>query len=201
MLRNGVEEAGGDLVGVGVEEAEPAEAGEWGECFEQVGEAVFEAEVFAVAGGVLADEGYFADALGDEVLGFGDDGADAAGAELSAELGDDAEGAGMVAAFGDFDVGTGAWGGEDARGFVGVEIFGECGRGSVPCGSGETALLFTKIAFGAGGSGVLDLELSAGFVGVGVLVDRAGGLGDEVAVCVLRKDGEGEVGGGRRLGG
>ena len=117
---DGVEQAGGDLVGVGVEEAEPAQAGEWGEGVEEVSETVFEAEVFAVAGRVLADEGYFADALGDEVLGFGDDGAEAAGAELAAKLGDDAEGAGVVAAFGDLDVGAGARGGEDARGFVGV---------------------------------------------------------------------------------
>ena len=70
------------------------------------GEAVGEAEVFAVAGGVLADEGDLADALGDEVFGFGDDGRHAAGAELAAELRDDAEAAGVVAAFGDLDVGA-----------------------------------------------------------------------------------------------
>jgi len=34
VLRHGFEEAGGDLVGVGVEEAEPTEAGEYGECVE-----------------------------------------------------------------------------------------------------------------------------------------------------------------------
>ena len=82
VARDGVEEARGDFVGVGVEEAEPAEAGEWGEGFEEVGETVFQAEVFAVAGGVLADEGDFADALGDEVLGFGDDGADSGGSGI-----------------------------------------------------------------------------------------------------------------------
>ena len=104
-------QAGGDLVGVGVEEAEPAEAGQGGKGVEEFGEAFLEAEVFAVAGGVLADEGDLADSLGDEVLGLGDDGAHAAGAELAAELGDDAEGAGVIAAFGDFDVGGGAGGG------------------------------------------------------------------------------------------
>ena len=108
-------------------------------------------EVFAVAGGVLADEGDLADALGDEVLGFGDDGAYAAGAELAAELGDNAEAAGMIAAFGDLDVGAGAWSGEDARGLVGVEVFGEGGGGSVPGSAGEAALLFAGVAFGAEG--------------------------------------------------
>ena len=71
-----------------------------------MGEAVFEAEVFAVAGGVLADEGDLADALRDEVFGLGDDGRHAARAELAAELRDDAEAAGVVAAFGDLDVGA-----------------------------------------------------------------------------------------------
>ena len=97
----------GDAVGVGVEEAEPAEAVDAGECVEEGGEAVLDAKVFAVAGGVLADEGDFLDAAGDELAGFGDDGLEAAGTEFAAQVGDDAEGAGVVAAFGDFDVGGG----------------------------------------------------------------------------------------------
>ncbi len=150
---DGFEEAGGDLVGVGVEEAEPAEAGEGGEGVEELGEAFGEAEIFAVAGGVLADEGDLADALGDEVLGLGEDGADAAGAELAAELGDDAEGAGVIAAFGDLDVGGGAGGGEDAGCGVGVEVVGEGGGGAVPGLAGETAGGEAGVAFGAGGGG------------------------------------------------
>ncbi len=132
VLGHRLEQSRGDLVGVGVEEAQPAQAGEDGECVEQGGEAVGEAEVFAVAGGVLADEGDLADALCDEVFGFGDDGRHAAGAELAAKLRDDAEAAGVVAALGDFDVGRCAWGGEDAWSGVVVEVLGECGGGSVP---------------------------------------------------------------------
>ena len=64
-MRDCVEEFAGDAVGVGVEETEPAEVGDGGEGVEEGGEAVFEAEVFAVAGGVLADEGDLADAAGD----------------------------------------------------------------------------------------------------------------------------------------
>jgi hypothetical protein len=108
VARDGFEELAGDAVGIGVEEAEPAEVGDAGELVEECGEAVFEAEVFAVAGGVLADEGDFANAAGDELLGFGDDGLEAAGTEFAAQVGDDAEGAGVVAALGDFDVGGGA---------------------------------------------------------------------------------------------
>ncbi len=75
VRRHGLEQPRRDLVGIGVEEAEPAEAGQGGEGFEELGEAVGEAEVFAVAGGVLADEGDLADALRDELFGLGDDGA------------------------------------------------------------------------------------------------------------------------------
>ena len=102
---DGFEQAAGDAVGIGVEEAQPAEALDCGRGVEESGEAVFEAEVFAVTGGVLADEGDFPDAVRDELLGFGDDGFEAAGAEFAAEVGDDAEAAGVVAALGDLDVG------------------------------------------------------------------------------------------------
>jgi hypothetical protein len=150
VLGDGFEQARGDLVGVGVEEAQPAQAGERGEGVEQRGEAVFEPEVFAVAGGVLADEGDLADALGDEVFGFGDDRRHAARAELAAQLRDDAEAAGVVAAFGDLDVGRGARRGEDARGLVGVEVLGQGGGGAVPVLRGRSGLLFAEVAFGAG---------------------------------------------------
>jgi hypothetical protein len=103
MLGNGLEKFAGDAVRVGVEEAEPAQVGDLGKRVEESGEAVFETEVFAVTGGVLTDEGDLADAAGDELLSFGDDGFKAARTEFSAEVGDDAEGAGVVAAFGDFD--------------------------------------------------------------------------------------------------
>ena len=150
VARHGLEQVRRDLVWVGVEEAQPAEAGKDGEGVEERGEAVGEAEVFAVAGGVLADEGDLADALGDEVFGLGDDGRHAARTELAAKLRDDAEAAGVVAAFGDFDVGGGAGGGEDARCRVGVEVFGEGSGGSVPGGAGEAALLLAEVAFGPG---------------------------------------------------
>src|SRR5579871_3743054 len=66
------------------------------------------------------------------------------------DMRDDAEAAGVVAAFGDFDVGAGARGGEDAWCGVGVEVFGECCGGSVPGGAGESALLLAEVAFCAG---------------------------------------------------
>ena len=111
VLCDGFEELVGDAVGIGVEEAEPAEVGDSGELVEERGQAVFEAEVLAVAGGVLTDEGDLLDAAGDEGLSFCDYGFEAAGTELSAEVGDDAEGAGVVASLGDFDVGGRARGG------------------------------------------------------------------------------------------
>ena len=119
-----------------------------GERVEQGGEAVFDAEVFAVAGGVLADEGDLLDAAGDELLGFGDDGLEAARAEFAAQVGDDAEGAGVVAALGDFDVGGGFGRGEEARGGFVVEIGGEQVGCALPVVAAEAALLFARVPSG-----------------------------------------------------
>jgi hypothetical protein len=113
---DGFKQDGGDAVGVGVEEADPlfVRGFDFGEAGEEGGEAVFEAEVFAIAGDVLADEVDFADAIVEQAAGFEDDAFKAAAAELAAELGDDAEGAGVIAALGDFDVGVVFGGGADA---------------------------------------------------------------------------------------
>ena len=67
---DGVEQAAGDAVGVGVEEAQPAQAFDAGEGVEEGGEAVFDAQVFAVAGGVLADEGDLAGRRGRRAAGL-----------------------------------------------------------------------------------------------------------------------------------
>ena len=59
---DGFEQMSRDLVGISVEEADPLQTRDSGELFEQQSETVFEAEVFAVAGGVLSDQGNFANA-------------------------------------------------------------------------------------------------------------------------------------------
>jgi hypothetical protein len=120
-LRDRLNEFVGPVGGVGVKEADPEitfepveSAKEGGEGFSASGidaggglGAVAEALPFvhAKVGRVLRDEVDFLHALGDEALGFADDGFLGAGTMLAADLGDDAEGAGVVAAFGDFDVG------------------------------------------------------------------------------------------------
>ena len=120
---DGFEEDGGDAVGICVEKANPFFVGcfDFGEAGEEGGEAVFEAEIFAVTGDVLADEVDFADAFVEEATGFEDEAFEAAAAEVTAELGDDAEGAGVVAAFGDFNVSVVVGGGTDAGGAFVVE--------------------------------------------------------------------------------
>ena len=105
MGGDGVEQAAGDFVGVGVEEANPAQAFDSGQLVQQQRQAVFQTEVFAVASCVLADESNFAHTGLREALGFGNDGFETARAELAAKLRNDAERTGMVAAFGDLDVG------------------------------------------------------------------------------------------------
>jgi hypothetical protein len=71
MTGDGVKQLARDAIGIGIEKAEPAQVGNVCEGVEELREAVFEAEVFAVAGGVLADEGDFACAAGDKLLGLG----------------------------------------------------------------------------------------------------------------------------------
>src|SRR5437868_3804452 len=135
MAGDGLEQTRGDLVRVRVEEAQPLEAGEDGQRVEQRGEAILQAEIFSVAGGVLANEGDLADALCDELFGFGDDGLQPARAELPAKLRDDAEAAGVVTALCYFDVGRGARRGENSRRVLRVEIVGQSCGGAVPCGT------------------------------------------------------------------
>ncbi len=149
MRRNGVQQLAGDFVRVGVEKTDPAQIFDPGQLFEQQGKAVFQAEIFAVAGGVLADEGDLADAALGQAFGLGDHGLEAAGAELSAQLRDDAEGAGMIAAFGDFDVGHVPRRGEDAGRGVVVKIVREIADGAVPVFAGEAALRGASVAFRA----------------------------------------------------
>jgi hypothetical protein len=124
MRGNDIEQAIGNAIGIGVEEAQPLEVRDGGEAVEELREPVFDAEVFAVASCVLTDEGELANAGGDQALGFGDDRFETAGAKLAAELRDDAEAAGMVASLSDLDVGRGAGSGENARRLVVIEVGG-----------------------------------------------------------------------------
>src|ERR1022692_3763069 len=101
-------QAARNFVGIRVEEANPAQVFDGGQLFQKQGEAIFQAEIFTVAGGVLSDQGDFADARPRQSLGFGNHRFETARAELAAQLGNDAKTAGMIAAFGDFDVGGGA---------------------------------------------------------------------------------------------
>ena len=152
VARDGFEQLASDAIGIGVEESEPLEVRNAGEGVEEGSETVAEAEVFAVAGGVLTDEGDLANATGDELLGFSDNRLEAAGTEFAAQVGDDAEGAGVVAALGDFDVGGGARRGEKARGGFVVEVGGQCGRSAGPGIAKEAAGAFASVALFSGGA-------------------------------------------------
>ena len=146
-----VEQTACDAVRISVEKAQPAQAVDAGEFVEQRGETVLEAEVFAVAGGVLADERNLLDAARNELLGFGDDGLETPRAEFAAQVGDDAEGAGVVAALGDFDVGRCARRREKPRGLFVIEICGQGRRCTGPGVAAEAACAFAAVAFWSGG--------------------------------------------------
>src|ERR1700688_2169953 len=104
-----LEQSPGDFVGIGIKEANPLQAFDACELFQQHGQAIFQSKILAVASGVLSDERDFAHARLRQPLGFGDDGFETPRAELSAKLRNDAEAARMIAAFGNFDVCRVSW--------------------------------------------------------------------------------------------
>ncbi len=53
---DGFQQAAGDLVGIGVEEAYPAQSLDCRELLQQQRQAVFQAKIFAITGGVLANQ-------------------------------------------------------------------------------------------------------------------------------------------------
>ena len=121
---DGIEQLLRDLIWIGVEETDPFGefGGDLGETREELSQAVFETEVFAVTSGVLTDQIDFANAHGEHAGGFVDDALEATAAEVPAKLRNDAEGAGVIAALGNLYVGRVAGSGEDAFGEIVIEV-------------------------------------------------------------------------------
>ena len=177
VIRDSLQQALGDLVGISVEETYPLQLFDLRQSFEEKRETVLHAQVFAVAGGVLPDEGDFFHALFREALGFRNHRFETARAEFAAQLRDDAERAGMIAAFGDLDVGRVFRRGQETRRVVVVEIVRQIGDGAIPLGARETSGFFAGRAFWA--IGHAGLELLAG----------AGGVEDHERRVVIRTSG------------
>ena len=72
---------------------------------QQFGQLWLSSQVEAVVGGDLADQHQLLHPLGCQLLGFGHDALDRAGALVAAQVGNDAEGAAVVAALGHLEVG------------------------------------------------------------------------------------------------
>ena len=68
--RDRIEKLRSDAIGIAIEKANPVQLFDLCEALEQRGQAVANAEVFAVVCGVLADQGNFADARGGQILRF-----------------------------------------------------------------------------------------------------------------------------------
>src|ERR1017187_6726711 len=140
FLKGSAVAALGDLIRIGVEEADPllGRGVDLRQAGEQMGEAVGESEILAVAGGVLADQVDLADALLEEAGGLGDYGFEAPAAESAAILRNHAEGARVIAAFGDLHVGEMVRGGEHSRGEVVIKVgLQRIGVGLQPLANGD----------------------------------------------------------------
>ena len=124
MGRDGFEQPAGDLVGIGIKKTDPAQVFNSREFFQQKCQAILQAEIFAIAGRVLADQSDLAHARLCQAFRLGNDRLKAPRAELAAQLRNDAESAGMIAPLGNLDVSSMSRSGQHAgRGFV-VQIVG-----------------------------------------------------------------------------
>ena len=104
MRCNRLQQLAGDLVGIGVEEAHPAQFLDLRQPLQQQRQPIFQTQIFSIAGRILPDQRDLADALFREMLRLGDHRFESPRTELAAQLRDDAKRAGMIAAFGDLDV-------------------------------------------------------------------------------------------------
>src|ERR1019366_5721402 len=105
MRCNRLQQLAGDLVGIGVEEAHPAQFLDLRQPLQQQRQPVFQTQIFSVAGGILPDQRDLAHALVRKMLRLGDHRFESPRTKLATQLRDDAKRAGMIAAFGDLDVG------------------------------------------------------------------------------------------------
>src|SRR6478609_10814616 len=94
--RNRLQQLARNLIGISVEEAHPAQVFNLCQPLQQYGEAVLQAEVFAVTSGVLTDERDLAHAAGGKTFGLSNYGFKMARTKLTAQLRNNAKAAGMV---------------------------------------------------------------------------------------------------------
>ena len=123
-FRDGVHDAFGKAIGIGVVDAEPAQAFDFAQGADEFFERIGIAKIPAVIRGVLGHQADFENALGHEIFRLGDDAFDAATALAAPQFRNDTEGAGMVAAFADLKIGRGFGRGEQPRAVLVIEIVG-----------------------------------------------------------------------------
>ena len=132
MSSNGVQQFSGDLVGIRVEEANPAQVFDLGQPLQQKCQAILQAELLAVAGRVLTNQRNFADTGLCQSLRLRHDRCKTPRAELSAQLRNNAKSARVIAALGDLDVSHVPRRRQDAWCRLVVKIVGQIGDSPVP---------------------------------------------------------------------
>src|SRR5690242_18070575 len=97
---DGFKQTAGNLVGISIEKADPAQLIDRRQFFQQQRKPVFKIEILAVTSRILANQRDLADSGLRQTLGLSYDGLKPSRAELAAQLRNDAEGARMVATLG-----------------------------------------------------------------------------------------------------
>src|SRR5258707_6813179 len=137
---NRVQQSSGNFVGIGVEEANPAQVFDLCQPLQQKCQAILQAELLAVAGRVLTNQGNFADTGLRQTLRLCHDRFKTPRAELSAQLRNNTKTARVIAALGDLDVSHVPRRRQDAWCRLVVKIVGQIGDRPVPGLAGKTAL-------------------------------------------------------------
>src|SRR5215831_8647627 len=93
------------IIGISIKEPYPIESGDAIKLAQQMRQAMFDSEVFAVISRILTDEEQFLDSLARQPVSFAEDRSHRAAAEPASHLGNYTERAGVITAFGYLDVG------------------------------------------------------------------------------------------------
>src|SRR3982074_2811318 len=149
MARDRFQQPPGDLFWGGIKEANPMQIFDSGELLQQLGQAVLQAKILAIAGRVLSDQSNFPDPAPRQPLGLGYHRLEAPRAKLSSQLRNNAEGARMIAALRDFDISHVPWRGQDSRCGIVVKIVGKIADCAVPRFPRKASLWGPSIAFGS----------------------------------------------------
>src|SRR6185437_11907924 len=158
----GFQQLARDLVGIRIKETHPAQFGNSSHALQQQRQSVLQPKVFAVTGGVLADERNLAYSVPRQPLSFRNHGFKASRTKFAPQLRDDAEAARMITAFGNLDVRRCFRRRKHARRVFVIEVIRQIGNSAVPFRAGKASALLARQPFRPSWYAELQLRMTNG---------------------------------------